>query len=64
VHGPYEPEKGLRFNPAKLLLDPYAVAIDWHGPTLLPYVTGDSEDRQRCGDARVRRRGSRVRVGR
>jgi len=27
VHGPYEPEKGLRFNPNKLLLDPYAKAI-------------------------------------
>ncbi|MGH9584607.1 MAG: glycogen debranching protein GlgX, partial [Bryobacteraceae bacterium] len=27
VHGPYEPEKGLRFNPAKLLIDPYARAI-------------------------------------
>jgi len=24
VYGPYEPEKGLRFNPNKLLLDPYA----------------------------------------
>jgi isoamylase len=24
VHGPYEPEKGHRFNPHKLLLDPYA----------------------------------------
>jgi len=24
VHGPYDPEKGLRFNPNKLLLDPYA----------------------------------------
>ncbi len=24
VHGPYEPEAGHRFNPAKLLLDPYA----------------------------------------
>ena len=29
VHGPYEPEQGHRFNPAKLLLDPYAKAI--HG---------------------------------
>ena len=28
VHGPYEPEKGHRFNPAKLLLDPYARALD------------------------------------
>ncbi len=27
VYGPYEPEKGLRFNPNKLLLDPYAKAI-------------------------------------
>src|SRR5690349_8264149 len=27
VHGPYEPEKGLRFNCHKLLLDPYARAI-------------------------------------
>jgi glycogen operon protein len=28
VHGPYEPARGLRFNPAKLLIDPYARAID------------------------------------
>jgi len=27
VHGPYEPEVGLRFNPNKLLLDPYAKVI-------------------------------------
>jgi glycogen operon protein len=27
VHGPFEPELGHRFNPAKLLLDPYARAI-------------------------------------
>ncbi|GAA5508674.1 glycogen operon protein GlgX homolog [Novipirellula caenicola] len=27
VHGPYEPEKGHRFNANKLLLDPYAKAI-------------------------------------
>lgn len=26
VHGPYDPEKGHRFNPNKLLLDPYACA--------------------------------------
>lgn len=24
VHGPWDPDRGLRFNPAKLLLDPYA----------------------------------------
>ena len=27
VHGPYEPDKGHRFNPQKLLVDPYAKAI-------------------------------------
>ena len=33
VHGPYEPEAGHRFNPNKLVLDPYAKAhvgkLDW-----------------------------------
>ncbi|MFI0405071.1 glycogen debranching protein GlgX [Actinomadura sp. 3N508] len=28
VHGPYEPRRGLRCNPAKLLLDPYALAVE------------------------------------
>ncbi|SNS22951.1 glycogen operon protein [Geodermatophilus pulveris] len=28
VHGPYDPSQGLRCNPTKLLLDPYAKAID------------------------------------
>lgn len=40
VHGPYNPEAGLRFNPNKLLIDPYAKAIagkvDWSTP-LFPY---------------------------
>jgi len=27
VHGPYDPENGLRFNPHKLLLDPYAKQV-------------------------------------
>ncbi len=32
VHGPWDPEQGLRCNPAKLLLDPYArqLAGDFH----------------------------------
>ncbi len=34
VYGPYEPQNGYRFNPNKLLIDPYARAIagpvDWH----------------------------------
>ena len=28
VHGPYDPRHGHRFNPAKLLIDPYAKRID------------------------------------
>jgi isoamylase len=36
VYGPYEPENGFRFNPAKLLIDPYAKAIsgqvNWKAP--------------------------------
>ncbi len=47
AHGPYEPEKGHRFNPAKLLLDPYARAIagdfEW-GPELFGYPVGQGED--------------------
>ena len=44
VHGPYEPSAGLRCNPAKLLLDPYAKAIDGHvewGQALFSYRFGD-----------------------
>ena len=45
VKGPYEPEKGLRFNASKLLLDPYARAVvgsvDWSGP-VFGYRIGDS----------------------
>jgi isoamylase len=33
VHGPYEPEHGQRFNPSKLVLDPYARRVE--GPILL-----------------------------
>ena len=46
VHGPYDPEHGLRFNPAKLLLDPYAKAtagsIEWD-PSLYTYDFGDPD---------------------
>src|SRR6266498_3257671 len=28
VHGPYDPARGVRCNPNKLLLDPYAKAVD------------------------------------
>jgi glycogen operon protein len=46
VHGPYEPGNGHRFNPAKLLIDPYAKAISgavkW-SDALFGYSIGDSE---------------------
>jgi glycogen operon protein len=40
VHGPWEPAAGTRFNPAKLLLDPYARAITGgdYGGDLGPHV--------------------------
>jgi isoamylase len=47
VFGPYEPEEGRRFNPTKLLLDPYAKAIegsvDQSVANVMPYVP-DGED--------------------
>jgi isoamylase len=46
VQGPYEPERGNRFNPAKLLIDPYAKAIagplNWDAP-VFGYKLGDPE---------------------
>lgn len=46
VHGPFEPEKGLRFNPSKLLIDPYATAlagkVDWSKP-VFGYKLDDPE---------------------
>jgi isoamylase len=45
VHGPYEPQNGHRFNPGKLLLDPYAKAIagdiQWND-ALFGYKIGDN----------------------
>ena len=47
VHGPWEPEKGLRCNPHKLLIDPYARAIEGHpkwDEAVYPYRFGQKED--------------------
>jgi len=48
VGGPWEPAKGLRCNPAKLLLDPYAKAtageVRW-GQPLFSYPFGDPSGR-------------------
>jgi len=51
VHGPYEPEKGFRCNPAKLLVDPYARAIagevNWDYP-LFGYRLGNPDADLSC----------------
>jgi isoamylase len=55
VHGPYDPLSGQRFNPAKLLIDPYAKSIEgrvrWNLANVLPYTlqpdAGDDADLER-----------------
>ncbi len=55
VHGPYDPANGHRFNPAKLLIDPYAKAIEGvvdfsADANVLPYIPdggGDDDDLER-----------------
>jgi glycogen operon protein len=51
IHGPYEPEKGLRFNPAKLLIDPYAKSVagsvNWDYP-IFGYRLGDPKQDLSC----------------
>ncbi|MDP3890916.1 glycogen debranching protein GlgX [Nocardioides sp.] len=48
VDGPWDPEQGCRFNPAKLLLDPCARAISGSvtpDPAIFGYVLGSPEKR-------------------
>jgi isoamylase len=48
VHGPHDPENGHRFNPNKLLLDPYAKAtfglLDWNYPHFGYTIGAEEED--------------------
>lgn len=51
VHGPFEPEQGHRFNPNKLLIDPYALAIDGNvtpGQSIFGYQWGDIAEDLSC----------------
>ncbi|NEP87619.1 MAG: glycogen debranching protein GlgX [Okeania sp. SIO2C2] len=51
VHGPYEPSQGHRFNPNKLLIDPYAKAIDGdilYGQEIFAYSWDDPEKDLAC----------------
>ena len=47
VHGPYDPAAGKRFNASKLLIDPYAKAIEgavrWDAANVLPYRPGGDD---------------------
>ena len=47
VHGPYVPEQGHRFNPTKLLLDPYAKGhcgdLEWN-PAIFGYTMESGDD--------------------
>jgi len=51
VHGSYDPEKGDRFNPAKLVIDPYAHAVagplNWDAP-VFGYTIGDAAQDLSC----------------
>ncbi len=53
VHGPFAPAEGHRCNPAKLLLDPYAKAIEgavaW-SDAVFPYPLGEGND-ERASEA-------------
>ena len=54
AHGPFDPKNGKRFNPSKLLIDPYAKAIDgdvdW-GPEVFSYPFLDKKEDLGFSDA-------------
>jgi glycogen operon protein len=54
VHGPWAPEQGQRFNPSKLLLDPYSKAIEgavhWD-PACFPYRRGEEDTKDETDSA-------------
>ena len=72
VHGPYDPRHGHRFNPHKLLIDPYARQlygrIRWHEALFGYRMASDrcahpGPPRQRAEHAEMRRRGSVASIG-
>jgi glycogen operon protein len=54
VHGRYQPDEGHRFNPAKLLVDPYARAIDgaptWDDGRVFGYPPDDLDSEEPDGE--------------
>src|SRR3546814_16153223 len=61
VHGPYEPQAGHRFNPNKLLLDPYAKVLHgelhWHDAAFGYRGGNPPEDLVKIGRRAGRERG-------
>jgi glycogen debranching enzyme GlgX/4-alpha-glucanotransferase len=56
VHGPFDPDSGHRFNPAKLLVDPYARALDRPfrlDPLMFDRVAGGRVERDEADSAAV-----------
>ncbi len=54
VEGPWDPAAGMRFNPHKLLLDPYARAVSGEvtsDPAVFGYVVGSPEERNTVDSA-------------
>jgi glycogen operon protein len=54
VHGPWEPQSGIRCNPSKLLLDPYGKSIigqvEWN-EAVFPHYFNDPENSKNDGDS-------------
>ncbi|AWH87604.1 glycogen debranching protein GlgX [Limnobaculum parvum] len=49
VHGPWDPQRGFRFNPLKLLIDPYSQALD--GKAINSPLLNDAHDYPDCADS-------------
>jgi glycogen operon protein len=61
VYGPWRPERGLRFNAAKILLDPYAHQLDGelqYSPEIYGHISQDG-----CGDGNLNERDDRDSAG-
>jgi len=50
AHGRFEPESGLRYNPNKLLVDPYALAVDGYVDYAYPVFSYRREAANTCDD--------------
>lgn len=60
VDGPYDPDRGHRFNPNKLLIDPYARQLDrefeWH-PDFMASNPGDKKSRNTADTGKIAPKG-------